>query len=397
MEGRPTTSLLAVQRHSGHRRAAQRPAILLSRTGHQCCRAILLEVPAFGPGRAASVQEPDDGSSELIELGRTLFQKTFSPAEGLGPLFNGRSCIECHVSPVSGGTAPEGVGFVLRVGRRAPGGRFDPLIGRGGPIARAHTVADAGLPCRAVSGIPVAANITSVRSASALFGLGLVDAVPDAAISALAAGGTAGRMNLVRGADGQERVGRFGWKADTAALDQFVADAFRNELGITSPLAPVDLVAPAPGCGTGAGLDDDGTAVRAVAAYIRSLPPLPPGELSSQAGAAVFTEIGCSACHVPALPGPDGQSVMLYSDLLLHDMGASLDDGVVQGGAGGADWRTAPLWGVGHRSRLLHDGRATSLAAAVLAHDGEGAEAALAFRNLPSLQHYQLLAFLESL
>lgn len=200
-------------------------------------------MPAFGPGRVASVQEPDDGSSELIELRRTLFQKTFSPAEGLGPLFNGRSCIKCHVSPVSGGTAPEGAGFVLRVGRR-------------GPIARAHTVADAGLPCRAVSGIPVAANITSVRSASALFGLGLVDAVPDAAISALAAGGTAGRMNLVRGADGRERVGRFGWKADTAALDQFVADAFRNELGITSPLAPVDLVAPAPGCGTGAGLDD---------------------------------------------------------------------------------------------------------------------------------------------
>ena len=365
--------------------------------GFENAPGALLEVPAFGPGRATRAPEPGDGSTELAELGRALFEKAFSAAEGLGPLYNGRSCVECHASPVSGGTAPEGAGFVLRVGRRAPGGRFDPLAGQGGPVARAHSVAETGVDCPAVPGIPAVANITSVRSSSALFGLGLVEAVPDETIFALAAGDARGRPNRVRGADGLEHAGRFGWKADTAGLEQFVADAFRNELGITSPLAPLDL-APSPlGCGGNAGLDDDGSAIRAVAAYIRSLPPLPSAERPSQAGAAVFYEAGCSGCHVPALPGADGRPVMLYSDLLLHDMGASLDDGVVQGAASGAEWRTAPLWGVGRRSRLLHDGRATSVAEAVLAHDGEGAEAAWAFRSLPARQCEDLLKFLGSL
>ena len=374
--------------------------------GHADAPGALLEVPAFGPGRADVAPVRDDAPTEFaklgpVERGQALFQKAFGPADGLGPLFNARSCVECHASPVVGGTAAEGTGFVLRVGRRRPGEEFDPLLGQGGPVARSHTVAEAGLSCTAVAGIPMAANITSVRSASALFGLGLIEAVPDAVIYGIAAAGAdaglRGRPNLVRGADGNERAGRFGWKADTAVLEQFVADAFRNELGITSPLAPVDFAAPALGCGAAAGLDDDGTGVRAVAAFIRSLPPLQPVEASSQAGAAVFLRAGCSGCHVPALPGQGGQAVMLYSDLLLHDMGPTLDDGVVQGDAAGAEWRTAPLWGVGRRARLLHDGRATSLDAAVLAHDGEGAEAAEAFRALPQEQREHLLDFLRAL
>ncbi len=365
--------------------------------GHADAPGALLEVPAFGPGRAASATGRDGAPTELVELGRAVFQKMFSPADGLGPLFNGRSCAECHASPVLGGTAPEGTGFVLRVGRRTPGGTFDPLHGQGGPVARSHTVAEAGLPCTAVPGIPMSANIASVRSASPLFGLGLIEGVPDDAISAVGAGGSRGRPNLVRGADGRQRAGRFGWKADTAGLEQFVADAFRNELGVTSPLTPADLVAPASGCGAVAGLDDDGTAVRAATAYIRSLPPLPPAGPFSPAGEVAFNQAGCGACHTPALPGYDGQAVPLYSDLLLHDMGPTLDDGVVQGAATGAEWRTAPLWGVGRRARLLHDGRATSVTAAVLAHDGEGAEAAEAFRALPLDQRQHLLAFLGSL
>lgn len=350
--------------------------------------------------------QPDIAPTEFarlgpVEKGQALFRKAFSLADGLGPLFNARSCVECHASPVAGGTAPEGAGFVLRVGRRMPGESFDPLLGRGGPVARSHSVAEAGLPCIAVPGIPMAANITSVRSASALFGLRLIEAVPDDVIYAVAAAGAdaglRGRPNLVRGAEGNERAGRFGWKADTAALEQFVADAFRNELGITSPLAPVDFVAPALGCGLAAGLDDDGSGIRAVTAFIRSLPPLRPVGLPSQAGEAAFMRAGCSGCHVPALPGQGGQAVMLYSDLLLHDMGPMLDDGVVQGDAAGAEWRTAPLWGVGRRARLLHDGRATSLADAVLAHDGDGAEAAQAFRALLREQREHLLGFLQAL
>jgi len=106
---------------------------------------------------------------------------------------------------------------------------------------------------------------------------------------------------------------------------------------------------------------------------------------------------GCGVCHVPALPGRDGQRVPLYSDLLLHDMGPALDDGVEQGSACGAEWRTTPLWGLGARHRFLHDGRATSVTAAILAHDGEGAVAAAAFRRLEPDQRDMLVTFVGGL
>jgi len=366
--------------------------------GHDDALGALLEVPAFGPGRAASLEAPAASDTALVERGKELFQTAFTPGEGLGPLFNGRSCLECHGSPVSGGVAPDGAGFVLRVGRRVPGGTFDPLVGQGGPVARAHAVAELGSTCATAPGIPPGANVVSVRSATALFGLGLVETIPDEAILAIAAQpGTRGRPSLVRDAEGGERLGRFGWKADTAELEQFVADAFRNELGITSPRAPVDLFTPAPGCTGGPGLKDDGRAVRAVTAYIRSLPPLPSTEPPSQDGRAVFTLAGCGACHIPALPGRGGRVVPLYSDLLLHDMGPALDDGVVQGTANGAEWRTTPLWGLSARHRFLHDGRATGITAAILAHDGDGAEAAEVFRRLTPERRDALLAFVGAL
>jgi len=365
--------------------------------GFEDAPGALLEVPAFGPGRAASLEAPAASDTALVERGKELFQTAFTPGEGLGPLFNGRSCLECHGSPVSGGVALEGAGFVLRVGRRVPGGVFDPLDGQGGPVARAHSVAELGRACDTAPGIPPAANVVSVRSATALFGLGLVETIPDEAILAIAAQpGTRGRPSLVRDAEGREQLGRFGWKADTAELEQFVANAFRNELGITSPLAPFDLV-PAPECIGESGLKDDGRAVHAVTAYIRSLPPLPSTEPPSQDGRAVFTLAGCGACHIPTLPGRDGQLVPLYSDLLLHDMGPALDDGMVQGTASGAEWRTTPLWGLGARHRFLHDGRATGIMAAILAHDGDGAEAAEVFRRLTPERRDALLAFVGAL
>ena len=359
----------------------------------------LLEVAAFGPGRAASI-EPIDGpqpAQALAERGRVLFQTAFSPADGLGPLFNGRSCVECHAVPMAGGVAPEGAGFVLRVGR-LQNGVFDALPGQGGPVARAHSAAGGGTACGATPGVPAAANVTSVRSAAALFGLGLIEAVPDETILELAARpGQRGRVNMVRGPDGRERPGRFGWKADTATLDQFVADAFRNEMGITSPLAPVDLVAVGPDCGRDAALKDDGGAIRAVTAYLRSLLPLAPAGPATLTGQALFIEAGCDVCHRPVLSGRNGEAAPLYSDLLLHDLGSSLNDGVVQANAGGAEWRTTPLWGLHARSRLLHDGRATSVTEAILAHDGEGAQAAQNFRALLPTERQSLLSFLDAI
>jgi CxxC motif-containing protein (DUF1111 family) len=241
----------------------------------------------------------------------------------------------------------------------------------------------------------------SVRNAPPLYGLGLIDRISDATIrtAATASGASKGRPHMVRDALGNEHVGRFGWKADTATLEQFVGEAFRNELGITNPIAPVDLVAPSGSCGqrASAALKDDGTAVRAVTAYIASLPP-PPSRVGPQhrEGEQLFSAIGCVACHTPTLSA-DGIDVALYSDLLLHDLGPAMDDRVVQGDAIGKDWRTTPLWGLGMRGRLLHDGRATNVPDAILAHDGEAAAATKAFRQLTWHERASLLAFLLAL
>jgi CxxC motif-containing protein (DUF1111 family) len=234
--------------------------------------------------------------------------------------------------------------------------------------------------------------MTSVRNAPSLFGDGRIDAIPDATILAGAARpdapgqpGLSGHANLTNG-----RVGRFGWKADTASLSQFVGDAFRNELGLTNPAAPVDIQpAPAAGCGrlTG-GPELAGSIVGDVAAYLASLP----APTSSGGAPTVFTQLGCGACHVPDLGG-----VPLYSDLLLHDMGGALNDGVIQGDARGQDWRTTPLWGLAQRQRFLHDGRARTLEAAILAHGGQADPVVQRFRALSPAERSALLAFLSTL
>ena len=338
----------------------------------------------------------------LKTRGAVLFVTRFTPEQGLGPLFNQNSCVGCHAVPNAGGTGPDGLGTATRVGRLSATG-FDPMTDRGGPVARAHSVAEDGLPCDLTAGIPAGANVTSVRNASDLHGTGLIDAIPDEEIAAGAVpkgDGVRGRVHWVRDADGRERVGRFGWKADTVTLRQFVANAFRNELGITSPLAPADLTpAGPPGrrrCpGEGAGVEDDGSTVEAVTAFLAALPP-PAPRASFKRGEALFGTVGCAACHTPSLA--DGRRrVPLYSDLLLHDLGPDLDDKVVQGRAGGRDWRTAPLWGVGARPRLLHDGRAHTVEQAILVHGGEAAAARQRFRSLSQQEREALLTFLAGL
>jgi CxxC motif-containing protein (DUF1111 family) len=269
------------------------------------------------------------------------------------------------------------------------------MIGRGGPVARAHAIAGLPASCDLAAGIPAGANVSSVRNAPALFGDGLIDAIPDRAIRAGAVakgGGVHGRPNLVRGADGRERVGRFGWKADTPTLAQFAAEAFRNELGVTSPAAR-EIVR---GCGAQSRGDELSRAdVAAVAAFVASL-TAPAPRRADPAGEQVFAQTGCTACHVPSLRA-GARAVPLYSDLLLHDMGALLDDRVDQDAATGRDWRTAPLWGLSRRTRFLHDGRAQNLAAAILAHGGEARRAQARFRGLPGEQRRRLLAFLRTL
>jgi CxxC motif-containing protein (DUF1111 family) len=331
-----------------------------------------------------------------------LFRTDFTPEQGLGPLFNSRACIGCHSSPVVGGMGAEGLGVVRRVGR-LEAGEVDSLIGRGGPTAREHSVAELGYGCALSVGLPPDANVVSLRNAPSLFGVGSIDSIPDAAILANAVlhpDGVQGRPNLVT-AEGGKRVGRFGWKAEVADLDRFVAEALRNEHGITSPLAPDDLIAPATVeaercAGQGDRSEDDGSLLVPLVAYVRSLPAPSSQAVSTPVGEARFAQIGCAACHIPLLDS-GGQELRLYSDLLLHDLGPRLDDVLRQGSASGRYWRTTPLRGLCGRFRYLHDGRARNLRAALLAHGGEAQPSVDAFRALGLEDQEQLLLFLGSL
>lgn len=341
----------------------------------------------------------EDGSPRAADRGAKLFQTEFTPKQGLGPLFNERACSGCHVEPSIGGVGPDGLATVLRVGRLTDTG-FDPMFGNRRIEARAHSISELGVACDRTAGIPAGANVTSVRNTPPLFGAGLIDAIPDEVIRAGAVDkgdGVKGRPNLVLGPDGREDVGRFGWKADGPTLELFVAEAFRSELGVTSPLAPGDPIpagtALCPGESSDPDIDRD--AVRAVAAFVADL-PAPAARSSHSPGAAVFEQAGCASCHVPALQADTG-AVPLYSDLLIHDMGPALDDAVVQESAGGAEWRTAPLWGLSDRTRFLHDGRADSLEAAILAHGGEAQSARERFRGLSDDELQSLLEFLRTL
>jgi CxxC motif-containing protein (DUF1111 family) len=357
-------------------------------------------------GPPASTVAADDGTpgdrpdpAELARQGEARFVEDFTVEQGLGPLFNRTACATCHLSPTLGGMGHDGIAVVTRVGRVVDG-RFDPLLGRGGPVARTHAISELGSACAAKPGIPAEANLTSVRNTPPLFGLGSINQVPDEAILALAvphADGVHGRVNLVTDAAGRERVGRFGWKGDTATLEQFVADALRNEHGVTSPLAPHDLAppgAPPSGCSGEPGIvEDDGSTVAILTAFLASLdlpagPPEPVGE-------RLFAATGCASCHTPSLPTPAGE-IHVYSDLLLHDVGPALDDGVVQGQARGRDWRTTPLAGLHLRQRFLHDGRARTIETAVRAHGGEADVAVRRFAELSPEERALLLAFLGS-
>src|SRR5262245_25889445 len=175
-----------------------------------------------------------------------------------------------------------------------------------------------------------------------------------ALVQAAQPAGVRGRFNTL--SDG--RVGKFGWKAQTATLVEFMGEALRDEMGVTSPLAATDLVS---GCRASMLKPEaDATSLTSLVAFLNTIePPTPTAACLASPGAAGFNTTGCANCHTPSLPGPGNASaVRLYSDLLLHDMGPALADGFEQGSARGQEFRTAPLWRVADRIRFLHDGRA---------------------------------------
>jgi CxxC motif-containing protein (DUF1111 family) len=195
-----------------------------------------------------------------------------------------------------------------------------------------------------------------------------------------------------------------------ASLATFSGDAYINEMGITNPVFPAEncpqgdcsLLA---ACDTVPELEDGGADVVAFTDFMTLLapPPAPTLTATARAGQNHFEHIGCNDCHVESLKtgasavaALDHATFQPYSDFLLHDMGA-LGDGIVQNGAGGRDMRTAPLWGLSRQPRFLHDGRATTLTAAIAAHDGQAAGARNRFAALSAPEQAQLIDFLNAL
>ena len=342
----------------------------------------------------------------LFNNGRRAFVDQRVPETGLGPVFNGRSCLECHGVPAGGGGSGR---TVTRIGSYVDG-VYDDLARLGGSLLQVQGTGVGG------ERVPQAANIVARRRSPPLFGLGLVDATDDSTFIALAVAqaarndGTAGRVALVQNLlAGMKTVGKFGWKAQVPTLSQFAGDAYVNEMGITNPMFPSE-VCPSGDCNLLKNnrvpvINDDGTDTNAIADFMRFLGQPPRGLISadSTAGEAVFTRLGCDSCHVATLQtGPNANPALNrvtyhpYSDFLLHDMGP-LADGIAQDGAGPREMRTPPLWGLRGTARFLHDGRATTMEAAIEAHDGQGLSAATRFKALTAPERAQLIAFLRSL
>ncbi len=353
----------------------------------------VLRVPAFGagplmPGLIADASAA--GAKTVQELGAHFFSLDFAPSKGLGPLFNGASCDSCHNDPFPGGMGTTPNAFEFRVGRMI-NGQFDDLIPNGGPLARALSISALGVACGLPTGVPPDATMTSLRSTMTLRGTALIDDIAEKDILAV----QAAQPNAMRGRPnrlGDGRIGKFGWKANTATLVEFIGSAFRDEQGLTNPLFPRDLI---DGCGAHQIKPElDAVPLTTVDAFLNTIdPPAPTAACLSSPGAAQFAAVGCAACHTPSMPGP-GRSVQLYSDLMLHDMGPGLADGFVQDSATGSEWRTMPLWRVSDRKHFLHDGRAKSLVEAIHAHGGQAAESVQAFDALDPTERQTLLDFL---
>ena len=347
-----------------------------------------------------------------FNAGRADFLKIETAATGLGPIFNNVSCVSCHRAPAPGGASRI---FVTRFGLTSADG-FDPLTNLGGSLLQFRAIAPA-----AREHIPTQANTIAQRQTTPLWGLGLIEAIPDDTIRALATrpevDGVKGRVaDIVDIATGENRVGRFGWKNQQATLLSFSGDALLNEMGITNRLFPTenapngnaallarfDKVAdPEDHTDSATGLDG----VDRLANFQRLLaPPVArPLTANGTAGKALFSSVGCAQCHVPTMQtgtsdiaALSNQTVALYSDLLLHDMG-TLGDGIAQAAAGPNEFRTPPLWGLSASAPYLHDGSAATVDAAIRAHTGEGTTAQQRYVALTAAQRTQLLEFLRSL
>ncbi len=353
-----------------------------------------------------------DAERLSFERGFALSLHRFQPEEGLGPTFNVDSCVACHEGPVIGGGAPRYRDFFLH-GITNDDGTF--VLAPKGGVVMSFGIGDAPLRPGLITG----ANTQAKRSSMPFFGSGAIGEIFEDAIIANAdpddedGDGISGRPNHVSGI-----LGRFGRKLQKATVEGFVRDPIFNHGGMTSDpltpaltaLLPIDHSQPPPWLNAviePPRTDDDNVLdpeippsdmLDLVTFTMLMAPPAPDANPSAEAehGDELFDEFGCQTCHVRGLSGARG-FVPLYSDLLLHDMGPDLADGLVFGSSTGAEFRTQPLWGIVTSEPYLHDGRADTLQEAILWHGGEGQAARDAFAAASDSDQDDLIAFLVSL
>jgi len=420
----------------------------------------------------AQLQFFQDGLSRFLQTDSVNGQMAGEPGVGLGPGFNSNSCGSCHAQPAVGGTSPSSsfypfVGPNPQVAAATDFGGNNSIpffITLDGPVREARfpfaVTASGSLSSTPDGGVHDVFTIAGRQDAQGCvmsqpnfeqmnrlgnlifriptptFGAGLIENIPDATILANMAANAAFKQQLgisghpnYSGNDGS--ITRFGWKAQNKSLEVFSGEAYNVEIGVTNELFPNERANPPSSCMynptpedetnftlSGAQIPSD---VVEFSNFMRFLnPPAPstqgiPGNPSAQsiaAGQAIFTQIGCAACHTPSLQtgpsnftlGLSNQQAALFSDLLVHHMGSGLADNVSQGAAGPDEFRTAPLWGVGQRIFFLHDGRSTpangGLLNAIGAHASSGSEANRVisqFHQLTPQQKQDLLNFLRSL
>jgi CxxC motif-containing protein (DUF1111 family) len=329
------------------------------------------------PGLGGVRPEASAIERKIFADGLRQFSHAWDEKDGVGERFNEHSCLGCHSVPTAGGSGVAANTFVLVAGSIEDG--------NGGHVFRRfHRTAEGIIEPPPPAG-------ASKRKPPSLFGLGLLELAELRQPAAPAPGPN--RISAKLGGSA-ERPGRFGWKARVPDIKSFVAAAFAQELGLAAEGAsrnyPLEL------------------ATAEVAAFVTLLaPPIrqEPDE-RAKAGERIFSEIGCAQCHTPSLaPSPEAEAelghrpeIRAYTDLLLHDLGPDLADGIVEGNAGPADFRTPPLWGVAVSGPpYLHDGRAKDFAEAIALHDGEARPTRLRWERLQPAEQAALLSFLRSL
>ena len=350
---------------------------------------------------------------------RFIFEEVETAADGLGPTYNAQSCRECHQNVVTGGASQVAE---FRSGRTEKGQFFESL---GGTLIQSRATHP-----ELVEHVLYADAVRTLRISTNTLGNGFVEAIANATLIAIrdrqpaALRGTAVQVPVLE-ANSAPRIGRFGWKNQHASLVSFAADAYLNEMGITTPLFPEENTSSNRFVGFGSGYDllrepeDDGVDVTAFADFMRSTKAPARGPITAdvKAGDALFARVGCSVCHTPSIrtaspgtringgaftvPAALGNKIIHpYSDFLLHDIGTG--DGIPiqptpEFASTANQIRTAPLWALRTRNRLMHDGLSSTKEDAIARHAGQAVNVRSRYNGLSEAEKRQLLIFLESL